>query len=104
MKQKRFIPIIIGGALLVASVALAATEAVTATAPGDSLAWKIIGALCTLLLTIIGFVVKKIDDNQTKLFTLYGEDHERLVTLETGIEYCDSCNAHRHRRSTDPKP
>lgn len=74
----------------------------------DTFAWKIIAGLCSILLSVVGAILWKIDKNQTELFALHGEHQKEitrvdkeLVEIRTGIEYCEPCNAHRHRRHTD---
>lgn len=101
----------------------AATVAYAAQPPPDpdSMPWKIAAALASTLLATFGTIAWKMDKNQTLLFSLYGiskDDISRIelankieigrlelkvVEIETGIEYCDACNSHRHRRQGDPK-
>jgi hypothetical protein len=74
---------------------------VAPTIDTDSIAWKIAAGLCSILLAGVGAILLKIDKNQTKLFELHSDVNNRLIEVETGIEYCDACNSHRHRRSSD---
>jgi len=90
---------------LMASIAMAQSAPTQTSDPNP---WQILAGVCSVLLAVVGFVVVKIDKNQTRLFELHADHTDKIAKVEkdiveirTGIEFCATCNSHRHHRATD---
>jgi hypothetical protein len=93
---------------------------------GDRMAvdWNVLGNLCASVggfalvgkwliksvektnenLPVMIASIKTLQDNDKELFASRNEHAIEIAEIKTGIEYCEACNSHRHRRETDSKP
>lgn len=47
--------------------------------------------------------IKTLQENDKELFASRNDHALQLKEIQTGIEFCESCNSHRHRRKSDRK-